>query len=89
MISDRDLLKYDPSRRIDVSRMNQKANDPTVPERDRKKAEEALYMMKHQRDMPSVQKLREQMRIATQNGDSAKVEKLSDEAKKIDRDFHF
>lgn len=67
--------------------MTARANDFSRPESERNKAKEVLYRLKHQKSDPYIIKLREKMKKATLNGDRNAVERLSDEAKKIDNDF--
>ena len=83
------LKNLDPSRQMDYLKMQQKANDPNTPEHERRKAEDVMYAIRDQSKSPYIANLREKMTQAIRNGDTALAEKIGEEAKKIDRNYHF
>lgn len=81
------MAQYDASRQADIAKMQAKINDPNTPPVERIRAERALYAIKDQSSYKSIQKIRDKMTEAVKNGDRETIEKLSDQAKKIDRDY--
>lgn len=80
-------MKFDFSRQVDIARLEREINDPRTPDRVKRKAETALYAIKDQSKYRSIQKLREEITRAHLNGDTAKIERLTREAQRIDKDY--
>lgn len=76
-------------RQIDLDRMYRAKNDYTKGEKERKKAAESLYILAHQNKDKYVQKLREELRIATLNDDKAKIDQLVEKGKRYDQDYRY
>ena len=79
----------DPSRQMDYLKMQEKAGNPNISNQERKRAEEVMYAIRDQSKHPSIARLREKMNVAIRNGDTALAEKISEQAKKIDRNYRF
>lgn len=81
------MPEYDASRLADISKLSGKIADPRTSEHERKRAEEALYVIRHQAQYKSIQKLRDRMTVAIRNGDHAAAERIAEEGKRMDRDY--
>lgn len=81
------MPEYDASRQADISKLNAKIADPRTSAHERKRAEEALYVIRDQARSPSIQHMRERLYTATRNGDREAAERIAEEGRRMDRDY--
>lgn len=78
---------YDASRQRDIAKMQAKLQDPTISEGERQKAAEVLRSLKDQAGFSSINRMRENLARAQANGDKAAIDRLTEQAQRIDRDW--
>lgn len=81
------MAEYDASRLADIKKLSAKIADPRTPAHERKRAEDALYIIRDQARSPSIQRMRERLYTATRNGDREAAERIAEQGKRMDRDY--
>lgn len=77
----------DRGRQHDMYFLERKLADPKTSERDRKKIQDAQHALRDQAQFASVRKLREAYDTAMRQGDKAKIERLTRDMQRIDRNY--